>query len=88
MAGKSKGARNKAKAQGGSQAAVAAEPEVPVTDGVEDAKPEIEEVSEPAVVEGSDTGAEKEQGDAAGVTQAAKKPAEGNGLPHSIVFIY
>ncbi|XP_052142350.1 clustered mitochondria protein isoform X2 [Oryza glaberrima] len=77
MAGKSKGARNKAKAQGGSQAAVAAEPEVPVTDGVEDAKPENEEVSEPAVVEGSDTGAEKEQGDAAGETQAAKKPAEG-----------
>ncbi|XP_015689234.1 clustered mitochondria protein [Oryza brachyantha] len=75
MAGKSKGARNKGKAQGGSQA-VAVEPEVPVTDGVEDAKPENGEVSEPAAVEGSAPGAEKEQGDAAEETQTTKKPAE------------
>uniref|UniRef100_A0A0D9VK91 Clu domain-containing protein n=1 Tax=Leersia perrieri TaxID=77586 RepID=A0A0D9VK91_9ORYZ len=78
MAGKSKGTRNKGKAQGGTQSATV-EPEVPVTDGVEDVKPENGEVSEPAVVEGSAPGAEKkeEQGAASGETQPAKKPAEG-----------
>ncbi|KAF0935157.1 hypothetical protein E2562_030438 [Oryza meyeriana var. granulata] len=62
MAGKSKGARNKGKAQGGSQA-VTVELEVPVTDGGEDAQPENGEVSEPAVAEGCASGAEKEQGE-------------------------
>ncbi|KAL5207899.1 hypothetical protein ABZP36_032334 [Zizania latifolia] len=85
MAGKSKGGRNKGKAQGTSQVvtvvpevpAVTVVPEVPVTDGGDDAKPENGDVTEPATVEGGAPGVEKEPTDSAGETQAAKKPAEG-----------
>ncbi|KAG8072136.1 hypothetical protein GUJ93_ZPchr0006g40761 [Zizania palustris] len=75
MAGKSKGGKNKGKAQGTSQV-VTVEPEVPVIDGGEDAKPENGDVTESVTVEGGAPDVEKEPADAAGETQAAKKAAE------------
>nr|CAB3450888.1 unnamed protein product [Digitaria exilis] len=87
MAGKSKGAKNKGKAQGASQP-VPSEPEVPVTDGAEVINPENVEVSESPAVEGVVTDVEKSEGvvtdveksdgDAPESAQPAKKPAEGN----------
>lgn len=76
MAGKSKGGRNKAKAQAASQA-VPVEPVVPVTDGVQEDKPENGVVSEAPAVEVGAVDVEKEEGDAASVAQPAEKPAEG-----------
>ena len=79
MAGKSKGGRNKAKADAASQAA-SVEPEVPVADVIEEAKPENAEVSEApaAAADGGAADVEKEEGDAAAVAaQPAEKPAEG-----------
>nr|BAJ94710.1 predicted protein [Hordeum vulgare subsp. vulgare] len=84
MAGKSKGARNKAKAQAASQDAVSVEPAVPVTDVVEEAKPENGEVTDAPAAEVASAGeavaaadVEKEEGGAAEAAQAAEKPAEG-----------
>ncbi|VAI60171.1 unnamed protein product [Triticum turgidum subsp. durum] len=80
MAGKSKGARNKAKAQAASQEAVSVDP---VADVVEEAKPENGEVTEAPAAEvapAAETAVvvvEKEEGDAAEAAQAAEKPAEG-----------
>ncbi|KAL6912229.1 hypothetical protein ACP4OV_001034 [Aristida adscensionis] len=76
MAGKSKGGKGKGKGQGASQA-VSAEPEVPVTDGAEAAKPENGEVSETPAAESSEVDVEKGDEDAAVSAQPAKKPAEG-----------
>uniref|UniRef100_A0A0A8YJ68 Uncharacterized protein n=1 Tax=Arundo donax TaxID=35708 RepID=A0A0A8YJ68_ARUDO len=72
MAGKSKGGRNKGKTQGTSQA-ISAEPEVPVTDGVEVVNPENGEVSETPAADGGAADVEKGDGDAAVVAQSAKK---------------
>ncbi|XP_044413836.1 clustered mitochondria protein isoform X3 [Triticum aestivum] len=83
MAGKSKGARNKAKAQAASQEAVSVDP---VADVVEEAKPENGEVTEAPAAEvapAAETAAvvvEKEEGDAAEAAQAAEKPAEAGEL--------
>ncbi|XP_062220117.1 clustered mitochondria protein-like [Phragmites australis] len=76
MAGKSKGGRNKGKAQGASQA-VSAEPEVPVTDEPEVVNPENGVVSEPPAADGGAADVEKGNGDVAVAAQSAKKPVEG-----------
>jgi hypothetical protein len=77
MAGKSKGAKSKAKAQAESQGA-SVEPEAPVADVVQEAKPENGQVTEPApAADGGAADVEKEEGDAAVAAQAAEKPAEG-----------
>ncbi|TVU03835.1 hypothetical protein EJB05_50605 [Eragrostis curvula] len=76
MAGKSKGGKNKGKAPGASQV-VSAEPEVPVTDGVEVVKPENGEVNEPPAAESGAAEVEKGDEEAAVAAQPAKKPAEG-----------
>ncbi|CAM0944519.1 unnamed protein product [Alopecurus aequalis] len=75
MAGKSKGGRNKAKAEAASQAG-SVEPEVPVTDVIEEAKPENAEVIEAPAADGGAADVEKEDGVAAGAAQPAEKPAE------------
>jgi protein TIF31 len=76
MAGKSKGGKNKGKAQGAGSS-VPAEPELTVTDGAELVNPENGEVSESPAAEASVADAEKTEGDVPVAAQAAKKPAEG-----------
>ncbi|KAM0876493.1 hypothetical protein ACQ4PT_036120 [Festuca glaucescens] len=76
MAGKSKGGKSKAKAQAEGQG-VSVEPEVPVADVVEEAKPENGQVSEAPAADGGAADVEKVEGDAAVAAQAAEKPAEG-----------
>ncbi|AQK54773.1 tola protein homolog1 [Zea mays] len=76
MAGKTKGGKNKGKAQGAGQSA-SAEPEVPATDGAEVVNPENGEVNEPPVTEDGVKNVEKGDGDALEVVQPARKPAEG-----------
>jgi protein TIF31 len=76
MAGKTKGGKNKGKAQGAGQSA-SAEPEVPATDGAKVVNPENGEVNEPPVTEDGVKNVEKGDGDALEVVQPARKPAEG-----------
>ncbi|KAL5666292.1 hypothetical protein ACJX0J_026400, partial [Zea mays] len=82
MAGKSKGGKNKGKAQVVGHSA-SAEPEVLATDGAELVNPDNGEVSEPGEVsdppatEDGVADVEKGDGDAPEVVQSAKKPAEG-----------
>lgn len=68
-----------------------AEPEVLATDGAELVNPDNGEVSEPGEVsdppatEDGVADVEKGDGDAPEVVQSAKKPAEGEAVPHLLV---
>ncbi|OEL12516.1 Clustered mitochondria protein [Dichanthelium oligosanthes] len=77
MAGKSKGGKNKGKAQGAGQS-VSAEVELPVTDGAEVVIPENGEVTDPPAAEGGVADVEKADGDVPVAAQPPKKAAEGN----------
>ena len=85
MAGKSKGGKNKGKAQGAGQS-VSAEPEVPVTDGAEVISPENGEVCDPPAAEGGVADAEKTDGEAPVAAQPGKKPAEGEASHGSFTY--
>ncbi|OQU85516.1 hypothetical protein SORBI_3004G260100 [Sorghum bicolor] len=76
MAGKSKGGKNKGKAQGAGQP-TSAEPEVLATDGAEVVNPENGEVHETPATEDGVADVEKRDGDAPEAVQPARKPAEG-----------
>lgn len=92
MAGKSKGGKNKGKAQGAVQPAHAepapAEPEVPATDGAEVVNPENGEVNETPVTEDAVADVEKEDGDAPEAVQPARKPAEGEAMAPFLIHRY
>jgi len=84
MAGKSKGGKNKGKAQGAGQSA-SAEPEVPATDGAEVVNPENGEVNEPPATEDGVADVEKGDGDAPEAVQPARKPAEGEAMASLLI---